>query len=302
MQDPWSLYWQADCLDSCVVTKSKEDSLAIAAFWEQLAMQLEDGAEVLDLATGNGTVAAALLNANDSLQVTGVDRASIDPLQFLSEPGVLAKARFQASVDICDLPFGDASFDAVTSQFGLEYAPLKQAIPELLRVAGRECRIQLLIHNADSEIVVPSRLKREEMEALLADGGVVPTLRAFLEGEKNIDALEAAGQAHLSSAVRRTAPVSGQIFEGVNRVITSANKGDMRAANELCDGMTMRLSADRDRLRQLDNAAMDEGRFQEVVKMLENTGARTDVATTLCASDRTDDEHLIGWQYCGVTS
>ncbi len=88
----------------------------------------------------------------------------------------------------------------------------------------------------------------------------------------------------------------------MKRVITSANNGDMRAANELCDGMTMRLRADRDRLRQLDSAAMDEGRFQEVVKMIEDGGARTDAATTLRANDGTDDEHLIGWQYCGVTS
>ena len=302
MQDPWSLYWQSDCLDSCVVTKSKEDSLAIAAFWEQLAMQLENGAQVLDLATGNGTVPAALLNANDSLKVTGVDRASIDPLRYLSKPGVLDKVQFRADIDICDLPFDDALFDAVTSQFGLEYAPLDQGIPELMRVAGRGSRIQLVMHHADSEIVGPARLKRDEMETLLADGGVVPTLRAFLDGEQSNEALEAAGQAHLSSAVRRTTPVSGQIFEGVKRVITSVNRGDMPAANELCDGMTMRLTADRDRLRQLDNAALDAERFQAAVKMLEDSGARTGVATTLCSNDTGDDDHLIGWQYCGVKS
>ena len=302
MQDPWSLYWHSDCLDSCVVTKSKDDSLAIAAFWEQLATWLDDGAEVLDLATGNGTVPAALLNANNSLQVTGVDRASIDPLRFLSEPGVLSKARFQANVDICDLPFEDASYDAVTSQFGLEYAPLEQAIPEALRVATLGGRIQLVMHHTDSDIVVPARLKRHEMDSLLAEGGVVPTLRAFLDGDQSSEELEAAGQAHVSSDARRTAPVSGQIFEGVNRVITSAGKGDMRAANELCDGMTMRLGADRDRLRQLDNAAMDEQRFQEIVKMIEDGGARTDVATTIRSSNKAGDDHLIGWQYSGAKS
>ena len=302
MQDPWSLYWQSDRLDSCVVTKSKEDSLAIAAFWAQLAMRLKDGAKVLDLATGNGTVSAALLNASNTLQVTGVDRASIDPLRFLSEPGVLAKARFQADVDICDLPFEDASFDAVTSQFGLEYALLEQAIPAFLRVAKQGGRIQLLMHHADSEIVVPARQKRHEMDTLLADGGVVPTLRAFLNGEQTSEELDAVGQAHLSSDDHKSAQVSGQIFEGVNRVIGSAGKGDRRAANELCDGMTMRLSADRDRLGQLDNAAMNEQRFQEVVKMIEDGGARTDIATTLRTSSSAGDDYLIGWQYCGAKS
>ena len=302
MPDPWSLYWQSDSLDSCVVTESKEDSRAIAAFWEQLATQLEDGAQVLDLATGNGTVPAALLNANNALQVTGVDRASINPLRYLSDPGVLAKVRFQANVDICTLPFEDGSFDAVTSQFGLEYAPLEQAIPELLRVVGRGSRIQLVMHHVDSDIVVPARLKCQEMETLLADGGVVPTLRAFLDGTQSSETLEAAGQAHLSSSGRRTAPVSGQIFEGVKRVMTSATKGDLPAANALCDGMTMRLTADRDRLRQLDDAALDEERFQATVKMIEDGGARTNVATTLLSNDSGDDDHLIGWQYGGVKS
>lgn len=300
MQDPWSLYWQSDCLDSCVASKSKEDSQALAAFWERLAAQLPDGAEVLDLATGNGTVPAALLTSNDALRITGVDRADIDPLRYLSEPGVLATAQFQANVDICELPFDEASFDAVTSQFGLEYAPLAKAIPELLRVVRPGGHIRLVSHHVDSEIVVPAKLKREEMETLLADGGVVPTLRAFLDGEQALEALEAAGQAHLSSAARRTARVSGQIFEGVNRVITSVNKGDKRAANELCDGMTTRLGADRERLAQLENAALDQARFQGFVEMLEADGAQTELATELRSNDEPSDDHLIGWQYCGV--
>ena len=53
MQDPWTLYWQSGCKDSCVATKSAEDAAAIEVFWHDLANNLEPGSRVLDLATGN---------------------------------------------------------------------------------------------------------------------------------------------------------------------------------------------------------------------------------------------------------
>jgi SAM-dependent methyltransferase len=297
MQDPWSLYWQSDNLDSCVTSKSRDDALAIAAFWKTLAERLVAGAEVLDLATGNGTVPASLLNSNDSLKIMGVDRASIDPLKFLSEPGRLSGVRFQPDVDICALSFEDGRFDAVTSQFGVEYAPLEQAIPEFLRVTRPGGQIQLLLHHADSDIVVPSRSRRREMDALLVPGGVLATLRAFLDGQKTDTALETAGESHLSSSERKTRQISGQIFEGVNRVISSAKRGDMRAADELCNVMTRRITADRDRLVQLDAAALGPERFQEVISLLADSGAVADLAAPLHAGDGTDDDPLIGWQY-----
>ncbi len=300
MQDPWSLYWQSDCLDSCVATQSTQDVLVIARFWEKLALQLHADAQVLDVATGNGSVPAALLKANSKLDITAVDKANIDPLRFLSAPGVLTGVKFQPDVDVCALPFENAEFDAVTSQFGVEYAPLEQAGPELLRVAKCGARIRLLMHHADSKIVVPARRKRHEMDALLAAGGVLRMLRAYLDGENTSAALESAGEAHIASEDGRSGQITGQIFEGVKRVINSVRKGERAAAKELCNVMIIRLRADRDRLQQLDGAALGEERFEEVVNMLDDAGARAETVTTLCANSRTDDELLIGWQYCGV--
>ena len=299
MQDPWSLYWQSDCLESCVATQSTQDVLVIARFWEKLALQLHADAQVLDVATGNGAVPATLLKANSKLGITAVDKAKIDPLRFLSAPGALIGVNFQADVDICTLPFEGAVFDAVTSQFGIEYASLEQAGPELLRVAKCGARVRFLMHHADSKIVVPARRKRHEMDTLLAAGGILSMLRAYLDGENTSAALESAGEAHLASEDGRSRQITGQIFEGVNRVINSVRKGDQAAANELCNVMIIRLRADRDRLQQLDNAALGEERLEEVVNMLDEAGARAETVTTLCANAGTDDELLIGWQYCG---
>ena len=132
MQDPWSLYWQSDCLERCVATQSTQDVLVIARFWEKLALQLHAAAQVLDVATGNGAVPATLLKANSKLGITAVDKAKIDPLRFLSAPGALIGVNFQADVDICTLPFEGAVLDAVTSQFGIEYAG-REAFTEAAR-------------------------------------------------------------------------------------------------------------------------------------------------------------------------
>jgi demethylmenaquinone methyltransferase/2-methoxy-6-polyprenyl-1,4-benzoquinol methylase len=75
-----------------------------------------DGGHVLDVATGTGLVAAALLGRG--FRVTGVDQS----------PGMLARARdrFDGRVDLVEasadaLPFGDASFDHLTFTYLLRY-------------------------------------------------------------------------------------------------------------------------------------------------------------------------------------
>jgi len=299
MQDPWTLYWQSGCLDSCVATKSSEDAVAIDVFWRGFANNLEPGSRVLDLATGNGTVLAALLNSNAALKATGVDKAGIDPLRFLSEPGVLAEVDFRGDVDICAMPFGDGEFDAVTSQFGIEYASLQTAVPEAGRVLRRGGKLQLLMHHADGEIVKPARVRRREMDALLKDGGVLETLKAYVAGQLSEAALDAAGRAHLASDAGRSSQISGQIFKGVNSVINSINKGDQRAGTELCRVMLLRLGADRDRLRQLEDAALTHSQFDDIVEQFKTQRVNAVVANTLCANEGTDDEFIVGWQYCG---
>jgi len=117
----------------------------VAAFTTQVAGHLvryagvQSGQKVLDVGTGTGVVAvtAALRGA----RVTGLDLT----------PELLEQARSNATVanldiawkegDAESLPFADASFDVVVSQFGHMFAPRPEvATREMLRVlkpAGR---------------------------------------------------------------------------------------------------------------------------------------------------------------------
>jgi SAM-dependent methyltransferase len=102
---------------------------------EQLAeaADLKPGQKVLDVASGNGN--AALAAARRFSDVTGIDYV----------PTLLDEARNRAEAegltidfqegDAEDLPFEDASFDAVLSTLGVMFAPDQQkAAGELLRV------------------------------------------------------------------------------------------------------------------------------------------------------------------------
>jgi len=297
MSEPWTLYWQSDRLDSAEAMQSADDSEAIHAFWRSLAAATPAGGTVIDLATGNGTVPAALLGENPDLLVTGVDMADIDPLRFLSEPGPLGSVDFRGNIDICSLPFDAGSFDAATSQFGIEYTPLQQTIPEVVRVIVNDGVVQFLMHHASSEILGPAATRRGEMEALLADDGILQKLAVYVTDDTPVDDLEAAGAAHLAADVTRTPGVTGQIFEGINQAISLVAANNRRGARQLYETMRMRLAADRERLESLQGCALDKAGFDAVVTLLEANGVSTEAAGELRAG--TKDNFIIGWQYRG---
>jgi len=94
---------------------------------------IRDGDKVLDVCCGTGVV--AVMAARRGAQVSGLDLT----------PALLERARVnarQAGVpveftegDVENLPFADASFDVVVSQFGHMFAPRPNvAIAEMLRV------------------------------------------------------------------------------------------------------------------------------------------------------------------------
>jgi SAM-dependent methyltransferase len=95
---------------------------------------VDAGTRVLDVGTGSGIV--AIVAAQRGAVVTGVDPT----------PGLLAKARQNAQIAGCDslewregvveaLPFADATFDVVLSQYAHMFSPRPEAAAqELLRV------------------------------------------------------------------------------------------------------------------------------------------------------------------------
>jgi SAM-dependent methyltransferase len=99
------------------------------------SLEPKEGEEWLDLATGTGAVAR--LAARRGASVTGVDFAarSVETARMLAAEKGLA-ARFEVG-DVEHLPYGDASFDVLSSSMGMIFAPDHEAVA---REVARVCK------------------------------------------------------------------------------------------------------------------------------------------------------------------
>jgi demethylmenaquinone methyltransferase/2-methoxy-6-polyprenyl-1,4-benzoquinol methylase len=115
------------------------------------ALPLAPGARVLDVATGTGALALALVEHAPGADVIGIDRnqAMLDVARARSRSApALRLVRAAAE----DLPFADASFDAVSIGFAIDdLADRERAARELVRVLRPGGTVALL------ELAMPER-------------------------------------------------------------------------------------------------------------------------------------------------
>ncbi len=170
--DHWTRYWHAPRLASCGPAESAYAG-PIAAHWERLFLRgLRPGQRLLDLCAGNGAIAVLaartiLRRKKGRLRVDAIDRAAIDPMRFLDlERAVVRQIRFHPGTDATALPFPDAAFAWVVSQFGVEYAPRQAAIAEALRVTRPGGRLHFVMHAREGLLARQAERERREAETL----------------------------------------------------------------------------------------------------------------------------------------
>lgn len=118
--------------------------------WRKRAVQGLQG-KVLDVACGTGDMAVELLRQGCS--VTGVD-LSKEMMAIAKRKAPQAEYRL---ADVERLPFGEASFDAVTCAFGVRnFVHLEQGLCEMLRVLKPGGRMVILeLATPDSSLIRP---------------------------------------------------------------------------------------------------------------------------------------------------
>lgn len=180
-QQAWSSYWAAGALHSCADSFQGNYSGAIAEFWRPRFQSLPPQCRVLDLATGNGALPLLLwelTHGQSGMQVDAVDLAQVTPAWY--RPDRHAGIAFHSGVAMERLPFEDATFDMVVSQFGLEYAQWPQALHEVLRVARPRGAAAFVMHHPDSIIVRVGRHELKNLGILLSPDGVLDAARRVL--------------------------------------------------------------------------------------------------------------------------
>jgi demethylmenaquinone methyltransferase / 2-methoxy-6-polyprenyl-1,4-benzoquinol methylase len=168
-------------------------SLGLDRRWRRLtvdALELQPGQRVLDLATGTGDLALAMLHRCPEARVIGLDPS----------PAMLARARDKQRGDgelggddgalalgvglAEELPFAGGSFHAVAIAFGLRNVPDRaRALREMARVTRPGGRIAIL-ELSEPRGPILGRLARIHIHR------VVPRLGALLSGAREYRYLE----------------------------------------------------------------------------------------------------------------
>lgn len=277
----WKDYWKEDRAASCV---PEDDATAreIRERWIERFADLPDGARILDIATGNGVLLAhaaiAAERAGKRFALTGVDLAEIDPARYLSTlPAGLRDATFIGGTAAERLPFADAEFDVVVSQYGLEYADLDKALAQVERVLAGGGRLIWLAHSEDSLVVEQNRDQGAEIAFLLAAGGPLDAMRRFVAKAAKGRTLDHAAE-RLRGALKeaeqycRDHPPANIIREVCTVLAETARRWHAYRATDLDRMLTdsrQRLIRHRQRIDDLSAAVMSPHRLDAVRRRLQ---------------------------------
>jgi SAM-dependent methyltransferase len=305
-QSIWDRYWQFDriasCFDGAGATNYDE---SIAEPWRAFFRRLTPGARILDLCTGNG--AAALIaaevarTASKGFTVTAVDRADIDPGRYVTRHVEdLAAIRFVGRTDIEALPFADAGFDVVISQYGIEYADLDRAVSELVRVLAAGGQTRLVVHAADGIVAAGARDVIADADLLLGDIALIEATRHCLdsvtavergldpspEAKARADSAFAGFQDALARTARHVPAATDKVmFRNSGGVMLNAfqSRGHVTLDEILAkvDQVEAEILAHRGRLQALVDAALDESGAEALAARLRAAGAVSATSASL---------------------
>jgi len=307
----WSAFWQAENPDSCL-PEGTDLASGVARAWRSFFENLTPGSRILDLGTGNGSLAAraAAVGATkpQPFTVEAVDLADIDPHRFLpAKRDILSDIRFHGRTAMESLPFGDGTFDAVVSQYGIEYSDLDRSVPEALRLLAPGGRLRLLLHAAEGVLAKRCRLQSRQARDILDStlfADVVDLLEKLHAAEQG-GGPEARGQAlGAVQAVKSTLDSLAQRFgadtdASLPEAVFAAVRRLPDLRNSLVHGTLMAtagetrhlLEAQLQRLEAMQQAALDRQGMETLAARVRGLGLR--VRTQAAETD--EGGRLLGW-------
>lgn len=293
----WDRFWSYDRLSSfgTGVGAGNYDE-PIAAGWRAFFASLRAGAHVLDIATGNGAIAVMAVEAGDKLKITGADQAAVKPAAFVSKnKAALARIRFLANTAAEELPFEAASFDAVVSQYGIEYSDTERSVPEAVRVLGPGGQLRFACHAAEGSVVAGTRRALKDADFLLDEvdllGRASAGFAAILNVERGRETgpfAQTAAQSKYAEFREALKAVAGRVpsaadadmLASVHRTLTDLfedrHSHDDAAIEAKLGDLRTAVEAHRERERALLAAALTAAQMAELSERLASLGM-TDV-------------------------
>ncbi|MSO97061.1 MAG: methyltransferase domain-containing protein [Rhodospirillaceae bacterium] len=158
----WDSYWLDSRMNSTVAESSPEAEATLEAHWREFFAEVPNGGVILDLGCGNGAVALTAMRVSQEtgkgFKVHGLDSPAIDPAKYVTREELLKQIEFVGQVPMESLPYQAGQFDAVVSQYGIEFAD-SRAIGEAARVLKKGGRFCAITFAANTPAVVQSASK-----------------------------------------------------------------------------------------------------------------------------------------------
>lgn len=204
----WTEYWRDGRSEVMTLDdRGGQTAFDAAAVWRPFFATFDEGARLIDLATGGGQVAGHAKAISESrgkaFEIVGVDLADLDAGVAGQGQGVT----LVGSVMLEKLPFPAEHFDGASSQFGIEYSDHRPALAELSRVLRPGGRALMLIHHAGSAITRSTAAQTAAYDRVLGDGAAIrQARRAFTAHLKGLPTPATGAAEHaFRDAVKRAA-------------------------------------------------------------------------------------------------
>ena len=300
----WSVFWQSDQLQSCLPDNSAAGKQSLQGTWRAFFEALPAGAIVLDLGTGNGglaTQAVAVAKARATpFSIHGIDLADIEPARFVSSAGdLLTEVEFHPRTSMEELPFDDATFDAVASQYAIEYTNTDKSSAEALRVLKAGGCFRFLVHADDGVLKDRCRLQTRQAEQILnsdlfaasdtllhrlVDAETTRSAEAIAAAEQAIDATKSVfDDLELRFRGDDDRSLVDKVFTAIRTLPGMRRSQTIETLAAMNENARALLLAQSKRLEAMQSAALDDaaaGEFVKHLQVLGSTDVKLEPATT----------------------
>jgi SAM-dependent methyltransferase len=236
-----------------------------------MVRHLPRGSRVLDLATGDGAVLAKIQRVRPDLRLVGVDSATTLPHRS-------NRMTIKSNVAMEQLPFADATFDLVTSQFGLEYGDIRKTAAQIARVLRPSGGFGFLVHHAEGPIVAHNSPRRAALESVLDQTDLLSRARALTKG-RAISPLPTPSTFRIAVEQARRLfpeqPVGAEFAGAILQTLELGRFGPPKRALDTLDELESRARNDVARIRALMAAARDGAGIAALQGDLATAGLRT---------------------------
>jgi len=211
------------------------------------------------------------------LELTGTDLAPVlppSPTGITVEPGVAME----------DLPFADASFDAVVSQFGFEYGDTAQIAAEIAAVLKEAGQVGLMVHRGDGPILEHNQVRRDEINWALDEASVMASTSEILSRTNNVQevvdhvaAIVAKAEAKLGNA-----SPGWEISEAVRRSVIMGARYGKASITETMQAIEEQARNEVGRSNSLEEACTIADNRDAIVTAFSHHGIQLKATDAIC--------------------